>query len=126
MTPTRPTPKRTPAKPTPTAPPKPNCYLFNSIRDRPVRARDTFMSKSTKNLGQLRIEIDTVDRELLGLLNRRATLAGEVGEIKRAEGSAVFRPEREAQVINTLQGLNPGPLLQANVATIWREIMSAC
>jgi chorismate mutase/prephenate dehydratase len=84
------------------------------------------MSKTTKNLGQLRVEIDTVDRELLGLLNRRAGLAGEVGELKRAEGSAVFRPDREAQVINTLQGLNAGPLQQANVATIWREIMSAC
>ncbi|HMA09263.1 MAG TPA: prephenate dehydratase, partial [Ramlibacter sp.] len=66
------------------------------------------------------------DRELLRLLNRRAALANEVGEIKRAEGSPVFRPEREAQVINGLEESNPGPLKNANVATIWREIMSAC
>jgi len=38
----------------------------------------------------------------------------------------VFRPEREAQVINGLQSGNPGPLKDENVATIWREIMSAC
>ena len=80
----------------------------------------------TRDLSQLRGEIDAVDRELIELLNRRAALANEVGEIKRAEGSPVFRPEREAQVINGLQERNPGPLKAANVATIWREIMSAC
>jgi len=79
-----------------------------------------------KDLAQLRTEIDAVDRELLALLNRRATLANEVGDLKRAEGSVVFRPEREAQVINGLQECNPGPLKAENVATIWREIMSAC
>src|SRR6476469_2525818 len=80
----------------------------------------------SKDLGQLRIEIDAVDRELLAALNRRAALANEVGDLKRAEGSSVFRPEREAQVINGLEAANPGPLKNSNVATIWREIMSAC
>ncbi|HEY3047436.1 MAG TPA: prephenate dehydratase [Polaromonas sp.] len=79
-----------------------------------------------KTLPELRTLIDATDSELLILLNRRAALANEVGEIKRAEGSTVFRPEREAEVINGLQSANPGPLKSANVATIWREIMSAC
>jgi chorismate mutase/prephenate dehydratase len=80
----------------------------------------------SKDLAQLRTAIDAVDRELLRLLNQRAALAGEVGDLKRAEGSVVYRPEREAQVINNLQAANPGPLKDRNVATIWREIMSAC
>lgn len=79
-----------------------------------------------KTLAELRTSIDQVDRELLALLNSRAALANEVGEIKRAEGSPVFRPEREAQVINGLQTANPGPLKPGNIANIWREIMSAC
>jgi len=79
-----------------------------------------------KTLLELRTGIDQVDRELLELLNRRAALANEVGEIKRAEGSPVFRPEREAQVINGLQAANGGPLKPDNIAHIWREIMSAC
>jgi chorismate mutase/prephenate dehydratase len=74
----------------------------------------------------LRNRIDAVDRELLALLNRRAALAGEVGEIKKREGSVVFRPEREAQVIDGLKSVNPGPLPTESVAPIWREIMSAC
>jgi len=79
-----------------------------------------------KTLLELRTLIDATDSELLILLNRRAALANEVGEIKRAEGSTVFRPEREAEVINGLQSANPGPLKSSTVATIWREIMSAC
>jgi len=77
-------------------------------------------------LPELRVLIDAVDIELLALLNRRAALAHEVGEIKRVEGSAVFRPEREAQVIASLQQANTGALKKDNIAVIWREIMSAC
>ncbi len=74
----------------------------------------------------LRQHIDAVDRELLALLNRRASLALEVGELKKREGSVVFRPEREAQVIDGMKAANLGPLRSDSVAPIWREIMSAC
>src|SRR5512139_1993335 len=74
----------------------------------------------------LRKQIDAVDRELLALLNRRAKLAQQVGEVKKKEGSVVFRPEREAQVIDGLKTANTGPLKTDSVAPIWREIMSAC
>jgi chorismate mutase/prephenate dehydratase len=79
-----------------------------------------------RTLPELRIAIDSLDLELLTLLNRRAALAHEVGEIKRVEGSAVFRPEREAQVISSLQDANTGTLKSDSIAVIWREIMSAC
>jgi len=74
----------------------------------------------------LRTRIDAVDRELLDLINRRARLAQDVGELKKKEGSVAFRPEREAQVIDGLKAANPGPLKSDSVAPIWREIMSAC
>ncbi len=81
---------------------------------------------SAQGLLALRERIDAVDRELLALLNRRAGLALEVGELKKAEGSVAFRPEREAQVIDGLKASNAGPLKNDSVAPIWREIMSAC
>ena len=73
-----------------------------------------------------RDQIDALDRDLLALLNRRAALALQVGELKKREGSVAFRPEREAQVIDGLKARNPGPLKSESVAPIWREIMSAC
>jgi chorismate mutase / prephenate dehydratase len=84
------------------------------------------MAEPAPELLALRTQIDALDRELLTLLNRRAALALEVGEIKKREGSAVFRPEREAQVIDNLKAFNAGPLAAESVAPIWREIMSAC
>jgi chorismate mutase/prephenate dehydratase len=74
----------------------------------------------------LREQIDALDRDLLSLLNKRAAVALQVGEVKKKEGSVAFRPEREAQVIDGLKAVNPGPLASDSVAPIWREIMSAC
>ena len=56
-------------------------------RPEPVAANPDLLS--------LRVRIDAVDLELLQLLNRRASLALEVGEVKKKEGSVAFRPERE-------------------------------
>ena len=78
-----------------------------------------------KTLAQLRVEIDAVDQQLLALLNQRASLAHEVGEVKKLDGSPVFRPDREAQVIAKMQAAG-GALKTDGVAAIWREIMSAC
>ncbi|PZP29333.1 MAG: chorismate mutase [Roseateles depolymerans] len=74
----------------------------------------------------LRDQIDGLDKQLLELLNQRAHVAEQVGEIKRAEGTPFFRPDRVAQVIEKIRGANPGPLRAEHVSAIWREIMSAC
>ncbi len=82
--------------------------------------------RDAADLASLRGRIDAIDRELLGLLNRRAEVASAIGALKRAEGSPAFRPEREAAVIDALKAGNAGPLPHDSVAPIWREIMSAC
>ncbi|MDB5929770.1 MAG: chorismate mutase [Polaromonas sp.] len=78
------------------------------------------------NLADLRIQIDSLDRKLLTLLNQRALLAEKVGEVKKREGTPFFRPDRVAQVIEHIQQINTGPLKNEHVAAVWREIMSAC
>ncbi|MBI5927260.1 MAG: prephenate dehydratase [Aquabacterium sp.] len=79
-----------------------------------------------EQLADLRVRIDVVDQQLLTLLNERAKLAQAVGEVKKIDGSPVFRPDREAQVIDRLKNRNPGPVLADSIAPIWREVMSAC
>jgi chorismate mutase/prephenate dehydratase len=74
----------------------------------------------------LRTQIDSLDQQLLTLLNQRARVAEQVGELKRREGTPFFRPDRVAQVIAKIRGANQGPLKGEHVAAIWREIMSAC
>jgi chorismate mutase/prephenate dehydratase len=72
------------------------------------------------------MQIDSIDQQLLALVNQRAQVAEKVGELKRKEGSPFFRPDRVAQVIEKIQKANQGPLLNQHVASIWRELMSAC
>ena len=81
-----------------------------------------------KALAGVRAEIDSIDADLLSLLNQRARCAQKVGEIKAAHGEAghIYRPEREAQVLRRLQEINPGPLPSENITFFFREVMSAC
>ncbi len=81
------------------------------------------------HLDDLRQRIDQLDQRMLELLSERARVAHQVGEVKRAEGGGealFYRPEREAQVLRRIQSLNQGPLDDASVAWLFREIMSAC
>ena len=82
--------------------------------------------QQSADLAVLRQQIDALDKQLLQLVNQRAHVAEQVGELKRKEGSAFFRPDRVAQVIQNIEKSNPGPLHNRHVAAIWREIMSAC
>ena len=82
------------------------------------------MADDSDELGKLRSAIDRVDGELLRLLNERAVFAHRIGHIK--QGNVVYRPEREAQVLRRLIEENPGPLSEAAVHNIFREVMSAC
>lgn len=68
--------------------------------------------------------IDDIDATLLQLLNRRAGHARAIGELKGT--GVVYRPEREAAVLQRIQSLNRGPLPNEAVARLFREVMSEC
>lgn len=82
----------------------------------------------SKELQDIRNTIDQLDRDIQKLINQRAACAMRVAEIKRdIEGSSQFyRPEREAQVLQTVVDRNEGPLPGEEMARLFREIMSAC
>ena len=79
---------------------------------------------SEKEIGKLRVGIDALDAEMLGLLNRRAALVRKVGELK--EGKRVYRPDREIEILRRVAGAKDGELPAASVAAVFREIISAC
>ena len=83
-----------------------------------------------QELSGVRREIDALDEQLLELLNRRASFAKQVGEIKaryrESNAGHGYRPEREAEVLRRLQALNKGPLPDESVTFFFREVMSAC
>lgn len=85
---------------------------------------------NSEQLKNARSQIDEIDDQLLELLNRRAALAQQVAQGKKAElgGESeivYYRPDREAQVLARVCGLNKGPFPDRAVRTIYREVISA-
>src|SRR5438105_3296132 len=80
------------------------------------------------DLGEARGRIDAVDEKIQALINERARLAQQVGISKTSGARTVdfYRPEREAQVLRQAQARNTGPLRDAEILRLFREIMSAC
>ena len=83
------------------------------------------MSASTQRLTEIRTQIDDLDEQLLGLLNRRASLSREVGQLKSDSLDIVFKPFREKEVLSRLNALSPGILPEDHLRAIYREILSS-
>jgi chorismate mutase / prephenate dehydratase len=81
-------------------------------------------SKAAASLRHLRAQIDKVDLQIVDLLNKRAGLAAEVGKVKNDQGSEVFTPAREEEVLQNVLRANKGPLDEATVRAVFRELIS--
>ena len=79
-------------------------------------------------LDDLRERIDSLDEQIQDLINQRARCAREVAAVKLAAGEAThfYRPEREAVILRRIGERNTGPLPDAEMVRLFREIMSAC
>ncbi|VGO21441.1 prephenate dehydratase [Pontiella sulfatireligans] len=77
------------------------------------------------NLDHLRVQIDSLDSEIVRLLNERINVVLEIGEEKKKAGAEVYVPSRERAVFDKIRSLNSGPLPDEAAHAIYREIMSA-
>ena len=76
----------------------------------------------TDHLNDLRETINRLDDDILALVRRRMTLAGDI--IAAKGGNAAYRPGREAAVIERLAASAPD-LPRQLVANLWRQLMTA-
>ena len=80
---------------------------------------------SMEKIQELRKKIDGIDDKLLDLLNERARIVIEVGNIKKTGKIEFHSPSREREIIERLTGRNNGPLPQDTLKAVFREIMSS-
>jgi chorismate mutase-like protein len=78
------------------------------------------------DISDWRKKIDAVDTAVLHLLNLRAGFALEVGKLKGEEGLSMRTPEREKQIVERMQSLNPGPLDAEAIGKIYETIVGQC
>jgi chorismate mutase/prephenate dehydratase len=75
---------------------------------------------------QYRQRIDALDADITRLINERARCARAIGEAKSRSDAAAYAPDRELQVLDRIAARNEGPLPNAAMQAIYREIISAC
>jgi chorismate mutase/prephenate dehydratase len=68
--------------------------------------------------------VDALDLMIVQLLNQRVQHAGEIGKIKHANGADYYDPTREAQVMAKIARLNPGPITNHTLQSVYREVIS--
>ncbi|MFZ5894053.1 MAG: prephenate dehydratase [Myxococcota bacterium] len=82
------------------------------------------------SIDDLRRRIDSIDDELLELLERRALTTRDIAHEKRAAGIAAHDPERERAVVARLEAAldaREGAVFpKGSIRPVFREIMSAC
>lgn len=74
-------------------------------------------------IDEIREQIDALDDELLQIFNRRAGLALAIGEIKKAEGRAVYDPTREKKIFDRMKATNPGPLDDGAIVRLFERVI---
>ena len=79
----------------------------------------------TESLENIRSKIDTIDNNVHDLLMERAALVASVAAAKKKDGLQIVQPAREARMMRRLLARHDGPLPQATIIRIWRELVGS-
>ncbi|NLC27800.1 MAG: prephenate dehydratase [Campylobacteraceae bacterium] len=71
-----------------------------------------------------RLVIDKIDNELIALLNKRMQSVKAIGKLKQTDGTSIYRPEREREILDRLKKINEGPLNDEAIEAIFFEIFA--
>jgi chorismate mutase / prephenate dehydratase len=82
-------------------------------------------SRRASTLSSLRSEIDRIDKELVTILNRRADIALQIGQVKQKQGLEVWSPAREDEVVTRALATSRGPMPPETLRLIFRELLSS-
>ena len=77
------------------------------------------------NIPEHRKAIDSLDAQIVKLLNERTQHVLAIGEIKMKAGEEIYAPHRERAVLTRVCRLNQGPITNEALQAIYREIMSS-
>jgi len=77
----------------------------------------------TDELDTLREQIDSLDREIVRLLNDRARLGLAAGKVKAQAGRSITDHDREREVLVRVAMANNGPLPQDALLSLYRQLI---
>ncbi len=78
-----------------------------------------------QELDQLRDRVDELNLEILSLINERAGLVQEIGRVKETQGVNRYDPVRERKMLDLIKEKNGGPLNDATILHLFKQIFKA-
>jgi chorismate mutase/prephenate dehydratase len=84
---------------------------------------------NNKKIKILRSKIDKIDKSLYDLIQKRAKIAVEIGNVKSkiAPNSSFYKPDRESKILrNIISSNKKGLLPDKSIRTIFKNIISGC
>ena len=82
----------------------------------------------TNELDNLRVKINSIDNELIKLLNDRMNISIEIGNYKKSKNMKVFDKEREESLVNKLIEINnktiDKKIDEEFIKDLWDKIMN--
>jgi monofunctional chorismate mutase len=78
------------------------------------------------DLNQIRNQINTIDKELVGLLEKRFNLVLKVGQYKAANNIPIFDEAREKIVIEKCKNLLVNKKYESYIEKLYLQIMNTC
>jgi chorismate mutase/prephenate dehydratase len=78
----------------------------------------------SQDLQKLRHQIDSLDAQIVNLLNDRARVVVDIGKLKQQTNAPIYAPDREKIVLEKVRTLNKGPLPDRCLEAVYRELMS--
>ena len=76
-------------------------------------------------LKELREKINFLDSEILKLLEKRAKIVNQVGELKKGTNIPLYIPERESEILDKISS-KVEVIPKDSIKSIYREIISGC
>ena len=96
------------------------------MADHPIDPGPPAGAPTPEELRRLRERIDEIDAAIVALLDERARIALQVGQVKQASGRRAVRDAaREAEVIERVTGASAGLFPEPELVALYRKLIAA-
>lgn len=72
---------------------------------------------------EIRLKINELDEQLLQIFNQRASLALQIGVLKKEKNIPIYDPKREKLIFERVQLNNPGPLDNEAIVRLFERVI---
>ena len=83
----------------------------------------TELTDAQVEIGKHRAVIDSLDEQIVALLNKRAEQSLAIRALKPTAKMGLYDPKREEEIFERLEGFNDGPMYNDDIREIYATVL---